>query len=169
MLCRHCGEAFDKAYAIYCSKRCSNAAAYINRRDNKSPLGHTRCANCGEKFLQKRSIQFCCSKLCSSALYRRTRISSDKKRDYRRRYTYGVTPDDWSRMWTEQEGLCKICPKPLGLDDGSYAIDHCHDSGLVRGILCRECNLGLGYFKDSPELLRLAAQYVESSTAEFVE
>jgi hypothetical protein len=45
-----------------------------------------------------------------------------------------------------------------------HAIDHCHTTGAVRGTLCHQCNTALGNFKDSPELLRRAALYVEKRT-----
>lgn len=58
---------------------------------------------------------------------------------------------------------CEICDKQLA--PGKMAIDHCHASGLVRGMLCQKCNVGLGYFNDSVDLLLSAIQYLLEKTA----
>jgi hypothetical protein len=72
---------------------------------------------------------------------------------------YGLTPDAYQKMFTEQSGACAICLIPF-LSDEVPHIDHCHDSGDVRGLLCRSCNNGLGHFKDNPEALANASQYL---------
>lgn len=56
-------------------------------------------------------------------------------------------------------GVCHICG---GVDkDRNLAIDHCHQTGKMRGLLCMGCNTALGRFKDNPDLLRKAAEYIE--------
>ena len=79
---------------------------------------------------------------------------------------YGITPDDYIQMLGNQNGECAICGSP---DSGCIKkerlhVDHCHTTGKVRGLLCTNCNQAIGKFKDSPELLRLAAMYIEKST-----
>ena len=76
-------------------------------------------------------------------------------------YRYGITVDDYDRMLAEQGGSCAICrtTKP-GTKAKVWSVDHCHESNVVRGLLCNRCNLGLGYFKDSTERLRRAADYL---------
>lgn len=70
---------------------------------------------------------------------------------------YGLTLDDWDRMVIEQLGCCAICgDAPLELH-----VDHCHETGIVRGLLCVSCNNGLGRFADDPARLRAAAEYIE--------
>lgn len=57
---------------------------------------------------------------------------------------------------------CQICNKEVeGL---RRHIDHCHTTGVVRGILCRKCNLGLGHFRDNEELLRMAIKYLKANS-----
>lgn len=89
--------------------------------------------------------------------------NSDYVRNYNRNYAlqkkYGLTSLDYARMVAEQGGHCASCggdPTDRGL-----VVDHCHATGKVRALLCEPCNLGLGNFKDSPELLRLGAIYIE--------
>lgn len=62
-------------------------------------------------------------------------------------------------MLINQSGRCMICSEPLI----PYAIDHCHKTKKLRGLLCNKHNLGIGYFNDNPLLLRLAADYIENS------
>lgn len=72
---------------------------------------------------------------------------------------FGIGIADYTAMLEAQDNRCAICRKT---HDGNFAlaVDHCHDSKAVRGLLCRECNRGLGHFKDDPALLERAAQYL---------
>lgn len=86
---------------------------------------------------------------------------------HRLRRVYGLTPDDYARMLEEQSYGCAICgtdsPGNVGGPTAArkvFAVDHCHTSGKVRGLLCHHCNRGLGLFRDNPTALRLAAEYV---------
>ncbi len=75
---------------------------------------------------------------------------------------YHLTVEDYARMFNTQNGECAICHKRL--DDTKYKgvnIDHCHRTGSVRGLLCGNCNNGIGYLKDSLDLVRAAAEYLE--------
>ena len=57
-----------------------------------------------------------------------------------------------------QEEACAICGYPQFSED--LSIDHCHETGEVRGLLCKHCNLGLGHFRDDPERLKAAIDYL---------
>lgn len=79
---------------------------------------------------------------------------------------YGITLEDYDAKLAEQDGLCAIC----GTSDpkGKYNIfhvDHCHSTGAVRGLLCADCNLGLGRFKDSRDFLASAMAYLDRWTS----
>ena len=80
---------------------------------------------------------------------------------------YGLTPEDYQRMVVEQDGRCAACGEPpTGAGHcGRLHIDHDHETGDIRGLLCVTCNQGLGQFKDSPARLRLAAMYLERYAA----
>lgn len=77
-------------------------------------------------------------------------------REVMRKSIHGVTPERFESMFLAQKGRCAICREALVNPN----IDHCHNTGRIRGLLCRGCNLGLGNFKDSIDLLRLAAKYL---------
>jgi hypothetical protein len=85
----------------------------------------------------------------------------------RRIYTFGdgdTIPFDEAvaarlRLYKEQNGLCAICKRDEDTA-GTLCLDHCHTTGEIRGLLCTDCNLGLGRFKDSPENLKAASEYL---------
>ena len=80
---------------------------------------------------------------------------------------YGLTPDDYSRILEQQGGACAICRAPANRNKAQrdFAVDHCHETRLVRGLLCHHCNVGIGHFSDRADLLRAAAYYVEMAAA----
>lgn len=83
---------------------------------------------------------------------------ANQRRGYRRKSLYGMSPEDVEQMLADQDGSCAICFRPVSLD--KVNIDHCHASGKVRAILCRSCNLALGFMQDDPERIERAASYV---------
>lgn len=76
---------------------------------------------------------------------------------------YGITNEQYQTMLESQNGTCKICKQHETMRGRGLAVDHCHATGKVRGLLCGKCNQGLGSFRDNPELLGAAIQYIESS------
>ena len=69
-------------------------------------------------------------------------------------------------MHRGQSGLCKICKKDIVIGGRTGAkVDHCHETGKIRGLLCNRCNLGLGYFKDSTASIASAIVYLDESRA----
>lgn len=87
-----------------------------------------------------------------------TVLEYSRKTEYRGR-KYGLARGEFEEMFAEQEGRCKLCGSPT--DSADMHIDHDHRTGLVRGLLCRSCNAGLGMFHDNPEELRKAIAYIE--------
>lgn len=82
---------------------------------------------------------------------------------------YGLTPSQYDDLLASQDGCCAICgdpPDPNGVRAASRLhVDHCHETGRVRGLLCVRCNPALGLFHDRPGLLRAAADYLERPCA----
>jgi hypothetical protein len=87
-----------------------------------------------------------------------------KRRQHLR--SYGLTPESFQAILDRQGGGCAICGGvfPIGGRTGLH-IDHCHANGHVRGILCSNCNMGIGKFHDSASRLRAAADYIERTMA----
>lgn len=82
-----------------------------------------------------------------------------QRKGYLLEKTYGLSYEEYHQRLEQQGGGCALCGAVM--KDRHLAVDHCHSSGKVRDILCTACNSGLGHFKDSPELLRRAADYLE--------
>ena len=110
---------------------------------------------------------------CNTCLYKRHkdwaednphRIAEYREKDpwtlAKRCNRRGITPEQLVDCYERQEGCCAICKNEIALI-GS-AIDHNHDTGEFRGVLCKQCNRALGMFKDSPIVLRNALEYLEA-------
>jgi len=113
------------------------------------------CKWCGDMFSPAGPSHFYCTDECRKYVY------ADKH--YKRRYGIGVV---WVlKKLEEQDYKCAIC-RDVGFkmrDDhvSGMNLDHCHETGNPRALLCHNCNRGLGLFQDNPEYLRDAAKYLE--------
>lgn len=76
---------------------------------------------------------------------------------------YGLTRDQIDAMYDAQGGVCKICGQPDTTKRNCLHIDHCHATGVVRGLLCQPCNLMLGHAKDNVDTLARAVAYLNGS------
>jgi len=136
--CRKCGEVKDMDHFF------KNAQG----RDGYNDV----CKECIRvQRKEKREIQ----KAYLSAL------SADARKDADFRRRYGITLAAYDNLLTAQGGRCAICGRSPDEFKRAFAIDHDHETGIVRGILCPDCNRGLGGFQDNPGLLRRAASYLE--------
>jgi hypothetical protein len=96
----------------------------------------------------------CVNAIVGSPEYRR------KQREYRFRNNFGIDIATYERMAKQQGRLCAICGKDDRKLRNRLAVDHCHKTGKVRGLLCNQCNLALGAFQDDPMILEAAKQYL---------
>lgn len=111
------------------------------------------CKSCCKIINRKNSV----------AYYHRNKEQRQKEsRNYTMLRKFGIGVKEYNQMFARQQGCCAICGQHQEELSMRLAIDHNHETGDVRSLLCGECNLGLGKFKDKPELLRQAAQYLES-------
>lgn len=87
-----------------------------------------------------------------------------KNIDRRRRHLarkYGLLPDEWQAMFVQQGGVCALCQIPGRLGrHGKLSVDHCHETGRVRGLLCTSCNISLGILGDTPEKMERTMAYL---------
>lgn len=82
------------------------------------------------------------------------------KRDSILKNRYGIEEFDYKVLLDKQGGICAICGDPPK-SEKAFDIDHCHSSKVIRGLLCNNCNRGLGHFKDKKSNLMKAIQYLE--------
>lgn len=123
------------------------------------------CAWCEQPIPVERTANaIFCSPKCKQHAGNFRRQHEGSNTEYARRYRYlrkfGITVGDYERMLSEQGGGCAICESREPGGRGTFHVDHCHESNVVRGLLCTRCNVGLGMFKDDPERLESAMKYL---------
>lgn len=106
-------------------------------------------------------------KICAKARSKRWYKDSENYRTIVRnsglRHRFGISNEDYFELLKEQDGVCYICK--TSPEEGKYLhVDHCHDSGNIRGLLCKNCNHGLGNFKDNPDFLTKAIEYLDRNS-----
>lgn len=84
--------------------------------------------------------------------------SSERSSRYKQKY--GITLEEYEVLLEQQHNKCFICDTEHA-DSKPLYVDHCHKTGTVRKLLCQHCNTGLGMFRDNPELLTKAADYLK--------
>lgn len=87
--------------------------------------------------------------------YRKTRRNSHLIK------TFNITESQYEAMVAVQNGCCATCPQ-VDLPEKRLAVDHNHKTGSIRALLCDRCNRGIGFFDESAERLRVAADYLDA-------
>ena len=91
-------------------------------------------------------------------------LESIQVRSNRLKKTYGITLAEYEQMWIQQGGTCAVCGQfETTLRCGRpvlLAVDHCHETGEVRGLLCNNCNRAIGMLGDNPAVLASAVEYL---------
>lgn len=100
--------------------------------------------------------------------YKNKEHQRELARKNNRKKWYGLEHVDYLRMLEIQNYCCAICGKPETTKNPSggikpLAVDHCHKTGKIRGLLCNTCNTALGKFKDDPSILQSAINYLNRS------
>lgn len=84
----------------------------------------------------------------------------DKVKNSYLKWRFGITLEDYNAMSEAQGHTCAICAQPETTTGRSLAVDHCHTTGRIRGLLCTACNVALGKLNDSIERLQSAQAYL---------
>lgn len=127
------------------------------------------CKVCSSRYQRERRLQFpekvLAQNLKSILVYKLRYPGKIEQRDRERhlKQLYGLSLDEYNSLLASQSGVCALCGGGSG--QRRFAVDHCHSTGKVRGLLCRACNTGLGLFKDSPALLEKGAAYLRKGTS----
>lgn len=130
-------------------------------KPSKYPQGYfnaKKCKHCGAEFIPKAPSELYCSDNCKD--YGVTEA-------YLKR-TYGITIEEYLDIAEAQNFTCAICHQDnfamKGCHSGALVVDHDHESGEVRGLLCHNCNRALGLLHDDPKRLRNCLSYLEGVT-----
>ena len=86
-----------------------------------------------------------------------------RERERHLKNTYNLTITQYNKLLDKQNGVCAICgeaPKGKGSRSKYLYVDHDHNTNIVRGLLCRNCNVAIGFLSDSKKLLQKAIQYL---------
>lgn len=95
--------------------------------------------------------------------YRDTARANNRRTQLRRKY--GMTQADYDALLEAQAGGCAVCGGPPTRNREWFDVDHCHATGVVRGLLCSSCNRSIGLLGDDPARMRAAAEYLERASA----
>lgn len=118
-------------------------------RHGPSPEGRRlRCSRCTSMYQKLYRVQ------------NPSKVAARERSKNLRRY-YGINPEEYDKLLTWSDGGCAICGAKKGRADLRLYIDHDHTTGMVRGLLCNQCNQGLGNFRDDVRLLKIAIAYLE--------
>lgn len=110
---------------------------------DKPHVSHGMCGACATRARRDRNRQ----------------ADKTKRRDYQLRKTYGISLDEFNAMYKAQGNRCALCRKEIPVERHRH-VDHCHDTGRIRGILCFDCNKGLGMLGDTQKAIARALNYV---------
>ena len=141
-ICTKCGET-KGIEEFYKSKR---------RKDKYAIRYTTECKECSLKNRREHYIE-----------------NKDRILNEHRFRSYGINKEEYEQMLQDQDGKCAICKREessrasITKKVRALAVDHCHVTGHVRGLLCRACNLGIGHFDDNLEFLKEAVKYLEEA------
>lgn len=117
---------------------------------------------CGKCKKEKDFSEFYKNKSTKSGFTSSCKICHSKSNKKTHYYTtYGITIEEYNTMLKNQDNKCKICNSLKGARN--LHIDHCHETGKVRGLLCANCNTGIGNLKDNIELLEKAINYLKDN------
>ncbi|MFI1202125.1 endonuclease VII domain-containing protein [Streptomyces sp. NPDC020883] len=147
--CRECSAEYYRQRQI--------AKGRTVREKAPVPRGYKRCPQCREvkshdQWERNKSSSDGWASYCRSCRAERNRESYFRRK-------YGLTPAELEALIAKQQGLCCIC-----LAAPAEHVDHCHQTGRVRGVLCFGCNAALGQFKDRPDVIRRAIAYLEGNS-----
>lgn len=166
--CETCGEEFHRDGRVpgrwlaqrFCTRACADAA----RIKDQPGCKEKSCAKCG---VVKRRDEFSKSAKTASGLHSYCRECAKWVKGG---WAYGIAREEYEEMDCAQSGVCAICEQPETRLHRSgkvkaLSVDHDHDTGAVRGLLCSACNTAIGLLGDDPDRLVAAAFYLASHAA----
>jgi hypothetical protein len=130
---------------------CSGACIQCNKNNSKTESFR----NSGKRYYQLNKEK----RIAHSKQWKLKNPTAKRGYDLKK---YNLTYDQYLQMLKTQNNCCAICKKEFENNKHTH-VDHCHDTGKVRGLLCNKCNLGIGYLRSSPEIAESAANYLRKA------
>ena len=151
--CQKVFEVGESSRRRFCSRSCSSTTPRHERL--------RQCQGCPKTFIATNNARRFCSKRCVWR-NKKTTKRNDMNRKLKR---YGLTYDDYLLMHDRQQGVCMICLQPEKTRNKrgkviNLAVDHCHSTNKVRGLICRPCNHMLGLCQDNIVVLGRMIEYL---------
>ena len=133
------------------------------------------CKNCYDKWLKKNNPEYAKKQKQNCLEWTKKHIEDVKKykKEYRAKqdpewnrarglkYNFGITPDEYDMLLRQQDGKCAICGKLPKKSGKRLSVDHDHNTGVIRGLLCFRCNFGLSYFSEDFNIMKKAYLYLK--------
>lgn len=158
--CRACGE-IDRSRSGNC-RACARRISQINR--DASDNSHLLCHRCKHRpRVDKKHCEDCLEKISNNVP-----VVSKRPKEYVKNWTlkkrYGISLDEFQEMLVAQNYLCDICKDYTrsGNNGCMLGVDHDHDTGKIRKLLCRRCNTGVGLLGENTNWILRAADYLSS-------
>ena len=156
-----------KQLCTRCSKCLPLDAFYLNPTQARSVVRH--CRKCRSRLV--REAQAKNSHIRHGRRLTEVERSFFKRRSAKRtqlRLNYGMELEAYDALYSKQNGLCAICgnaetSKQKNGTLNQLAVDHCHETGKIRGLLCSRCNPGIGYFQHEVKRLEAAIKYLKDN------
>lgn len=170
---RCCIEFVGHFKAQYCPScraqirtEAASAGAQASKRKLSEAAAIATCHECGEEYLVTHTRQRFCSLRCTQRHHGAKWYAENRERAKSTGVLakYGITFETYQAMYDGQGGRCAICSTPMELmgskQSATAHVDHDHETGAVRALLCTRCNTGLGMFRDEPAIISSALTYL---------
>lgn len=143
----------DIRQCLHCKLLKRTEEFYLRRRQDEHGRRNSTCQDCKKKYNLKYYYE---TQTSPEYKAHKAKLANIRKLKYR----FGLTEEQHKEMQNKQNNQCAICGGPEVRKGRGLSIDHCHKTGKIRELLCSHCNLGIGNFKDNPELLQAAIAYL---------
>jgi hypothetical protein len=159
-VCPMCNTEFTpkSSRSIFCGSRTNKTGCSYQNRLTLSIKSQERNKEYRSKYIEQYNID----NKTSLTEYRKIHYNNRKLivRDYQLQRKYNISLDEYNKILESQNNVCFICKKPEQKQT-NLAVDHCHTTGKVRGLLCTKCNTTIGLMDESIENLQSAINYLD--------
>ena len=137
-------------------------ASEFNKDKGKLDGLHWCCVVCRKKYRQQPKVKAATSEYNKAQRLKNPEATKKRDREYTLRRYWGMTTDEFEKLMIKHNRKCGICgKKERSSAKKPLVIDHDHKTGAIRGLLCDNCNRGIGLLQDSKKLLQNAIAYLD--------